>query len=226
MPGQLNLPYAGFGTTEEAAASMDGLLPILQDIITLATDIQEISVNTFIAKPASCQDFVAKARNLGTNWDDHPSWPGREWFVRLLLAVASLSRVVEWWEAESIFWNFGDEGQAHEPLTFVMKPARETGSAEGSRHVSGSAVARLPKEAGSKSSPSSSHVQTLSPGFEASGTESLPHSSAMVSTPRIPPLDDLQMQAEHAKSVNIVLELSLGGEIIEWVNPAWEEVLG
>ncbi len=226
MPGQISLPYAASSTTAEAAASMDGLLPVLQDIITLATDIQEISVNTLIAKPATCRDFVAKARRLGANWDDHPLWPGREWFVRLLLAVASLSRVVEWWEAESIFWNFVDEEQAHEPLTFVMKPLRETGSAEVSRHVSASAASRLPRAADWLRSPPSSHSETMSPGFGASGTELFPQAVTQVSTPRIPPLDDLQMQAEHAKSVNIVLELSLGGEIIEWVNPAWEEVLG
>jgi hypothetical protein len=39
-------------------------------------------------------------------------------------------------------------------------------------------------------------------------------------------VQDLQLQAEHNKSINIVLELSLGGELIEWVNPAWHEITG
>ena len=68
------------------------------------------------------------------------------WYVQLLLAVASLSRVVEWIEAERQFWNFGDtstsiagrEGGGNETgdeeggemLTFVLKPvSRDTTSA-------------------------------------------------------------------------------------------------
>jgi len=201
---------------------------VLQEIITLATDIQETSVNAFIAKPACCREFVAKARRLGVYWDENPSWPGRDWFVRLLLAVASLSRVVEWWEAESIFWNFGDDELENEPLTFVMKPTRDL-PGEGQRRASASASAsRPPQDSTMSSSTQSSYMPMSSPGFGISQAESTPASErpgssmAMNSTP----FDDLRLQAEHAKSVNIVLELSLGGEIIEWVNPAWEEVLG
>jgi serine/threonine-protein kinase RIM15 len=218
MPGQPKLPY------HDASPSLDGLLPVLQEIITLATDIQETSVNAFIAKPACCREFVAKVRRLGVYWDENPSWPGREWFVRLLLAVASLSRVVEWWEAESIFWNFGDDELENEPLTFVMKPARDL-PAEGQRRAP---TARPTQDSIISSSTQSSYMPMSSPGFGISQAESTPASErpgsrmAMISTP----VDDLQLQAEHAKSVNIVLELSLGGEIIEWVNPAWEEVLG
>lgn len=49
--------------------------------------------------------------------------------MQILLALASLTRVVEWWEAENKFWNFTEESDfaeakdgEEEPLLFVMKP--------------------------------------------------------------------------------------------------------
>ena len=38
--------------------------------------------------------------------------------------------------------------------------------------------------------------------------------------------EDLRTQVEQAKNVNMVLELSLDGEFVEWINPAWREVVG
>lgn len=45
-------------------------------------------------------------------------------------------------------------------------------------------------------------------------------------SPKAQAIDDLKFLAEHAKSVNIVMELSLQGEIVEYVNDAVLEVLG
>lgn len=94
----------------------------LYDLIAVATDITEMTINQLTAQPKICETFVERIQNIGKAWDRHPNWHGRNWYVQVLLAVASLSRVVEWWEAEKQFWNFDDnEEEQDEPLAFVTK---------------------------------------------------------------------------------------------------------
>lgn len=103
---------------------VDPIMSALYDIIGVATDIMEMSITQLTAQPKVCEQLVQRVQNIGKAWDDHPDWQGRNWYVQVLLAVASLSRVVEWWEAEKQFWNFDDnEDEQDEPLTFVTKPA-------------------------------------------------------------------------------------------------------
>ena len=101
----------------------DPFMTTLHEVISIATDIADTPISTLITEPKTCADFVLKVQKVGKAWDLHPDWSGRGWYVQLLLAVAGLSRVVEWWEAEKQFWNFEDEGDEDvEPMTFVLKP--------------------------------------------------------------------------------------------------------
>jgi hypothetical protein len=111
----------------------------LQAIIVIATDVTDLPIARLTSEPHACSKIVHRVQALGRAWDEHPDWHGRTWYVQLLLAVASLSRVVEWFEAERQFWNFdeassasvagreggcdetGDE-EGGEMLTFVLKP--------------------------------------------------------------------------------------------------------
>jgi len=98
----------------------------LYEIIAVATDLTDMSVAHLMTQPKIIEPIVQRVQNIGRFWDDHPDWHGRNWYVQVLLAVASLSRVVEWWEAEKQFWNFDDNDEEQdEPLMFVTKPAEE-----------------------------------------------------------------------------------------------------
>ena len=83
----------------------------LYEIIGVATDITEMSISQLTAQPKLCSQLVQRVQQIGKAWDEHPDWHGRNWYVQVLLAVASLSRVVEWWEAEKQFWNFDDDDE-------------------------------------------------------------------------------------------------------------------
>ncbi|PWN51516.1 hypothetical protein IE53DRAFT_47622 [Violaceomyces palustris] len=96
-------------------------IPALEDLVTLAMDVLDTSITTLTSKPGACSQIISSVQAVGKNWDDNPEWPGRGWYVQLLLAVAGLSRVVEWWEAEKGFWNFNDEGDHDaEPIRFIL----------------------------------------------------------------------------------------------------------
>ncbi|GHJ86197.1 hypothetical protein NliqN6_2599 [Naganishia liquefaciens] len=201
----------------------DSLVAGLQEIIAIATDVTEMTVSSLLSRPAECQAKVADVIALGELWKQHPDWPGKEWYYQLLLAVAALSRVVEWWESEKGFWNWDDEDDIGQ-FTFIMKPIRETESQFSSPTI---APRTHPEEVLHRSS---------APPDPPAG--SIAAAEAVLSPPspgelksdqkfaRFEAIEDLQLQAEQAKSVNIVLELSLDGDTIEWVNPAWQEVLG
>jgi serine/threonine-protein kinase RIM15 len=103
---------------------VDPFVSTLHDLIAVCTDILEMSASTLTSRPGMGSDLVRKVQEVGRAWDAHPDWYGRTWYITVLLAVATLARVIEWFEAERQFWNFEDddeEGEA-EPLTFVLKP--------------------------------------------------------------------------------------------------------
>jgi serine/threonine-protein kinase RIM15 len=213
----------------------------LYEIIGVATDITDMSITQLTAQPKVCEALVQRIQNIGKAWDEHPDWHGRNWYVQVLLAVASLSRVVEWWEAEKSFWNFDDnDDEQDEPLTFVMKPAEEPMVPPAptptyrQREEEGSSIRFTPEDAnklrltrppsqGRKSrdeipkdlSMSSSREETQPGG-----------SNKMMESARVLATERLRLQAETAQNQNIVMELSLDGDHFIWINYAWRVVVG
>ncbi|KAG9014953.1 hypothetical protein FRB94_007025 [Tulasnella sp. JGI-2019a] len=108
---------------ESFQAPYDQFMATLHEVISVATDIIDTPITSLIAEPNTCAEFVRKVQTVGRAWDEHSDWIGRGWYVQLLLAVAGLSRVVEWWEAEKQFWNLEEDNDDEmEPLTFVVRP--------------------------------------------------------------------------------------------------------
>ena len=221
---------------------IDPIMTVLYDIIGVATDIIEMSITQLTAQPKVCEALVQRVQNIGKAWDEHPDWHGRHWYVQVLLAVASLSRVVEWWEAEKAFWNFDDnDDEQDEPLTFVMKPAEDSvipppaptptfrqQEGEGSSlsfATDDENKLRLtrPTSQTRKSRDEVPKELTMSrPREEAqpSGSNKMMESARVLATER------LRLQAETAQNQNIVLELSLDGDHFIWINYAWRVVVG
>ena len=236
---------------------VDPIMSTLYEIIGVATDVIEMSVNQLIAQPKICEQFVQRIQNIGRAWDEHPDWHGRNWYVQVLLSIASLSRVVEWWEAERQFWNFDEknfdekkEEEQDEPLIFVMKPAYEsTGGNEGETPSAGNRDPyklstdednklrmtrppslgkrqrnEAPKEFVTSSTTTTPQRPSLADKEDTSRTPSkfvdTTESARVLATER------LRLQAEKAQNQNVVMELSLDGDHILWINYAWENVVG
>lgn len=212
----------------------------LYDLIGVATDVTEMSTAQLTAQPKICESLVQRVQAIGRAWDDHPDWHGRNWYVQVLLAVASLSRVVEWWEAEKQFWNFDDnEEEQDEPLMFVMKPADDVLPASMSitRHrPDDGALLRLSAEdeqrlrstkaIGRRSRDDYTRDLTrksTSPEPPCRAPHKLTESNESA---RVLATERLRLQAETAQNQNIVLELSLDGDHFVWANHAWRVVVG
>jgi serine/threonine-protein kinase RIM15 len=222
----------------------------LYALIGVATDVLETSVAQLTANPKFCEDAITRVQTIGKAWDDHPDWHGRNWFVQILLAIASLSRVLEWWEAEKSFWNFDENGnEEDEPLQFVTKfvdeedrpttpppesvavtPGGEAAPAEGNvLGLTGEEQGRLrlsrPPSHGKRSR---DEVKDLAMTM-ANKEEEISRSSKAIDTAesaRVLATERLRLQAEIAQSRNIVVELALDGEQFVWVNYAWDNVVG
>ncbi|KAI8090062.1 uncharacterized protein BX664DRAFT_264234 [Halteromyces radiatus] len=88
-----------------AGISEDTYLPTpfilaLQDLIGLAQNVLDTPLDIYLDNIGVCASVVSQIQIIGSRWDKHTEWPCREWYVRLLLCVAALNRVIEWWEAE------------------------------------------------------------------------------------------------------------------------------
>ncbi|KAF8842696.1 RIM15, signal transduction response regulator [Paxillus ammoniavirescens] len=220
---------------------IDPIMAALYDLIGVATDVTEMSTAQLTAQPKVCESLVQRVQIIGKAWDDHPDWHGRNWYVQVLLAVASLSRVVEWWEAEKQFWNFDDnEDEQDEPLMFVLKPSEEHPPAptpstrphkeEGSLRMSLDDEHRLrmirPMSQGRRpreEHPKDPTRKSTSPEPPSHSPNKLPEHSESA---RILATERLRLQAETAQNQNIVMELSLDGDHFIWANYAWRVVVG
>lgn len=210
--------------TEEDAEADRQFLASLQELIVIATDVLEASVNSLLSKPAAGTEIIQKLQRVGQNWDEHDNWPGRDWYVEILMAIAGLRRVLDWWEAEKGFWAFDYEDE-NEPLLFVLKPREESRfdqefKAHNDRSISPMApLSDLPNN----TSTPDDYTPATSPGIstaKVNNTESLPDNA------KAKGVEDLKQMAEQAKMVNIVMELGLEGEEIQYVNDAILEVTG
>ena len=203
----------------------------LQDLIVLAQDVMDMNVNTLLTRPAICTEIIQKLQKVGARWDEtNNEWPGRNWYVDILMAVANLSRVLDWWEAEKGFWNF-DEEHSDEPILFVVKPNAplQTAREDGQFDVPISSLSGTHRSSSTGPSLLFSEPPTTSISLDLPSSDSTgPGGTARQNIPSPNHLgaDDLKFLAEHAQSVNIVMELSLRGEEIEYVNDAMLEVTG
>lgn len=226
----------------------DPIMNTLYEIIGVATDVMEMSIGQLTADPKICERLVTRVQNIGKVWDEHPDWHGRNWYVQVLLSIASLSRVVEWWEAEKQFWNFDDnDDEQEDPLLFVMKPAddqataavpstpsmkhemSDTGSAlrvggdeevrlRMSRTTSGGRRSRDDAAKNLLMTPSKDHKE----GEQPSSASKFDHTESA----RVLATERLRLQAETAQNQNIVIELDLDGDHLIWMNYAWRNVIG
>ena len=196
-------------------------LASLQELIVIATDVLESSVNSLLSKPSACTEIIQKLQRVGQNWDEHDDWPGRNWYVEILMAIAGLRRILDWWETERGFWAFEDDDE-NEPLLFVLKPKEESKFDQEFK-------AHNDRSDSPKSDPNMTAVTLEAPTPEDSD---MPASARTVQpevggdTPKANDVEDLRFLAEHAKMVNIVMELGLQGEEIQYVNDAIMEVTG
>lgn len=202
-------------------------------------------LSSITSSPNACSDLVQKVQHIGHSWDEHPEWHGRGWYVQLLLSVAGLSRVVEWWEAEKQFWNFDDEDESADntpgeeekglPLTFVLKPSSDHDFGSYSSAASDQATeGQTSKNRDSVDQSEVAQQKTLGLiMMDQSTVNDQPPAEPQNESATQPTEDKLRQEAEklreeveRAQNMNIVLELSLDGDTVIWVNDAWRTVVG
>lgn len=212
----------------------------LQEIVTIAMEIQDTSVTDLTDDPSACAQLIRRVQRVGQRWDDHPNWPLRGWYVQLLLAVAGLSRVAEFWAEERGFWNFEDQKDAHEndPILFVAKapaPEEEPSLPSRSRSRATSSVLGL----GRAPSQQEQVLHTPSPlgidlGVHRVEEEASADTSITVSAPpalaeeasRAEEAEVLREAVEEVRSATILMELALDGVSFQYLSPVWEDVVG
>jgi len=226
-------------------APVDPFMSTLHDLIAVCTDITEMSSSALTSRPGMGSDLVRKVQEVGRAWEDNLDWHGRTWYVTVLLAVASLSRVVEWFEAERQFWNFEDkEDEEVEPLQFVLRPEyeEETGAetvlqSPSTTKVEGDNSLRLTRPEIVERRSRDERVPQKDLRGPSSGLpqqsqqqqhedERVEPSHVIAETKRAQDVEDLRLKADKAKTSNILMELNLDGEHFLYINRTWFDVIG
>nr|CDI52366.1 related to serine/threonine protein kinase [Melanopsichium pennsylvanicum 4] len=174
----------------------------LEELVAVAMDVLDVSINSLIVRPGSCSQLIARIQSIGRLWDEHPEWAGRGWFIQILLAVAGLSRVVEWWEAEKGFWNFNDEDEQDvEPIRFILGGQNGEAVGDAAEHEANKASFWVPSAA---SSPTRARAFSVAPDSHratsgTSGTNS--PASGRIKRDLESPRDAMQTTASSSKDL-------------------------
>ncbi|KAF8980960.1 hypothetical protein BGZ46_003420 [Entomortierella lignicola] len=97
-------PNANITLISEDSYQPTPFILTLQELISVAQLMLDTSLKTILDNKGACTNFVTKLQVIGKAWDYNRNWPCRAWYVKALLAVAGLARVVQWWEAERSHW--------------------------------------------------------------------------------------------------------------------------
>ncbi|PWN34454.1 uncharacterized protein FA14DRAFT_148864 [Meira miltonrushii] len=217
-------------------APLDPFIVPLQDLVSIAMDVLDTTIHNLTSRTGACREIISSVQDVGRAWEENPLWPGRGWYVQLLLAVAGLSRVVEWWEAERGFWNFAEDGDENDqkPIKFFMANANRTPSQQSSA-TNSPAI-----EPADRKATFGEHIDSLrsthsSTPILASALDDEDENGDLVKADDLKNSDvDLAANTSTAaalpssvkESQNILMELSLDGERFLYLSPAWQTVLG
>ena len=213
-------------------------LSSLQSMVAIAMEILETSVSDLTVDATICTQIIGRVQNVGKRWDDHPNWPLRGWYVQLLLAVAGLSRVSEFWAEERGFWNFNEDKEDSDvdPIVFVAK-----GLEEEIGTPSSAARSRAPSMAytvGRTQSKQETEVFSTPLGIELGmhrvEEEGPTNTNMTVSAPKASmenggqtdEAEVLREAVEEVRNATILMELQLDGESFQYLSPVWSDVVG
>ena len=206
----------------------------LQAMVAIAQEIVDTSVKDLTDDPSTCAQLIKRVQSIGQQWDDHPHWPLRGWYVQLLLAVAGLSRVAEFWAEERGFWNFGQNDEDDndvEPILFVAKAPTmaEEPSQSGSAGSRATSASRSASQIGTHESSLGIDIGVHRPE-EETGDTSLKVSGPPVvdqsGAGRAEEAETLREAVEEVRNATILMELALDGESFQYISPVWEDVVG
>ncbi|KAI8096700.1 uncharacterized protein BX664DRAFT_259275 [Halteromyces radiatus] len=213
--------------------SEDSYLPTpfiltLQELISMAQNVMDTSLDTILESPGTCADTVSKIQSIGMQWDVHPEWPCREWYVRLLLSVAALNRVLEWWEAERGFWL--QAWSSNTPITssIIPTPTTTATTAATSDTEDTTDSSRPSRKSFALNHRLHHHHHHVDRDREQGQlfNETVTYDGNSKSREIDSYQDVLQEAANKSQNSTILLELSLGTTTVQYVSPVWLDVIG
>ncbi|GAA5922084.1 uncharacterized protein JCM15063_003180 [Sporobolomyces koalae] len=223
-------PATAFLHSANSKLAESAFIVLLQEIITIATEIIDTPISKLTALPGSCAEYIGKVQQIGEGWNENPELPCRGWYVQLLLAVAGLSRVVEWWEAEKGFWSFDDgDNEDAEPILFISKGGHVDESPEIRARGDSVSVPSLAPPAGAQPphwSPLGIDLGAPDESIDTRSTRSrAPTASAGPDDTRHR-AEELKQAVEAITSQTLLMELSLDGQLFQYLSSAWQDIVG
>jgi serine/threonine protein kinase/CheY-like chemotaxis protein len=91
--------------TEGSEAIQTPFEAALGELISMAQTALEMDAAMCMLEPTRVQDLLSRIQKLQAKWDANPSWPCREYLIRLLLVFGGVGRIVEHLLQDERTWN-------------------------------------------------------------------------------------------------------------------------
>lgn len=181
----MSSPNANVTLISEDSYQPTPFILTLQELISVAQLMLDTPLKTILDNKGACTNFVTKLQVIGKAWDYNSNWPCRAWYVKALLAVAGLARVVQWWEAERSHWAqsanipIKAKESSRPSSLYVAKQDPSTGASSGQAAEAGAikeSVIRMQTPTGSdlvdpESTPALRYSQTTEAGPQVIGAD-------------------------------------------------------
>ncbi|KAI9485865.1 MAG: hypothetical protein EXX96DRAFT_23214 [Benjaminiella poitrasii] len=214
----------------------------LHSLVCLAQSVLDTELDAFLDGPGVCADMVSSILVVGMEWDYHKEWSCKDLYVRLLLSVAAFNRVVEWWQAERNFWSSSSASfVTASPTTSSSSMTEKKTTPLFKKSLSNSP--QYNQQRRHEFTSLSTNNSIFNEDVEYSPTMDINTSYSLLSTRNSHTRESSVMsvffhsvydevdapprkEATTEQSSAIVMELSLSSNTIQYLSPAWYNIIG
>ena len=223
-------------SSSAAMISEDSFMPTpfilaLQKLIGLAQKLVDTPLDIILNDTDKYTALVAYAQVIGIEWEQHPEWPCRDLYVRLLLSIAAFNRAVEWWDAERKFWTTAEDQDEYSNNNNDNDDDDDDDDDEGARREED--ISRVQEEEGRFNYTTRQNQQQ---NLDDDQSSQCTLSSSDMESDGFPQYDldengknhvqQLQEAADHGQRQTVVMELDLTTATIQYLSPVWKDVTG
>lgn len=237
------LPRAASPAQDKAVREHNPFEDALHRLISVAQRVLDMDAPSLMTDARKVRDTIDDIRDIQQKWDLHPDWPCKPYVMRLLMAFASVARVVEQLGEDERWWGYLVGQHGREQSTLIDDehgPAfrAPAGKADVDSAHSGAPSGRRPSFASimsleSADSPamhaskqSMGPVQTAAALREEKRDQSSPRRIGAHSSDRQWSSLDLNAATEESKTLTVLMEMNIETGVVVYVSPSCLEVLG
>lgn len=239
-PRQLSSSPLNEGYFQESSPEPNPFEEALHQLISIAQRVLDMDASTLMSDAEKVRSTIDDIRNMQQKWDLHSDWSCKPYVIRLLMAFASVARVVEQLGEDERWWSYlsGQQESAENLAEQGQRSLTKSGSSSIVANRPDITSNRRPSFASIMSADSTEspagHSSPRARGSSEVGTMKRVQPPSVAPSPG-PPLPevtkqwsalDLNAATEESKTLTVLMEMNPENGQVQYVSRSCLEVFG